>query len=64
MTLLCYNRNMRRVRITYEGASHHAINHGIIGEEIFSGDRNKGKETGKLTNKDEKEQTVKRERRK
>ncbi len=32
---------MKRVRITYEGAYHHAMNRGINGEKIFSGDKNK-----------------------
>jgi REP element-mobilizing transposase RayT len=32
---------MKRVRITYEGAYHHAMNRGINGEEIFLGSKNK-----------------------
>jgi len=32
---------MKRVRITYEGAYHHAMNRGINGEDIFTGNKNK-----------------------
>ncbi|MFW9879836.1 MAG: transposase [Candidatus Thorarchaeota archaeon] len=32
---------MKRVRIAYEGAYHHAMNRGINCEKIFSGDKNK-----------------------
>ncbi len=32
---------MKRVRITYEGAYHHAMNRGINGEKIFLGNKNK-----------------------
>jgi len=32
---------MRRVRLTFEGAYHHAMNRGINGEEIFAQNQNK-----------------------
>ena len=32
---------MRRARITYEGAFHHAMNRGINGDNIFTGSKNK-----------------------
>ena len=32
---------MRRARITYEGAFHHAMNRGINGDDIFSGGKSK-----------------------
>gem|GEM_PF-1837163 len=41
VTLLWYNRPMKRVRLTYEGAYHHGMNRGINGEDIFSGHKNK-----------------------
>lgn len=33
---------MRRARLTYEGAFHHAMNRGINGEDIFAGNKLKG----------------------
>jgi hypothetical protein len=32
---------MRRVRLTYKGASHHGMNRGINGENIFERSQNK-----------------------
>jgi hypothetical protein len=32
---------MRRARITYEGAFHHALNRGINGDNIFAGNNSK-----------------------
>jgi hypothetical protein len=32
---------MKRVRITYPGAFHHAMNRGYDGNDIFSGNKNK-----------------------
>ena len=32
---------MRRARITYEGAFHHAMNRGINGDNIFAGSKSK-----------------------
>ncbi len=32
---------MRRARITYEGALHHAMNRGINGDDIFVGSKSK-----------------------
>ena len=32
---------MRRARITYEGAFHHAMNRGLNGDTIFSGNKSK-----------------------
>lgn len=40
-TFFWYNYSMRRARITYEGALHHAMNRGINGDEIFSGNKSK-----------------------
>ena len=39
--ILWYNRSMRRERITYPGAFHHAMNRGYDGNDIFFGNQNK-----------------------
>ena len=33
---------MKRVRITYQGAYHHAMSRGYNGNDIFAGNKNKG----------------------
>lgn len=45
---------MRRARITYEGAFHHAMNRGINGEEIFIGPENKNQFLDYLAEKSKK----------